>query len=66
MRYIGRSLCIGKNLALMNIRATVSRLIMAFNFELPANQGFGDLETNARERFSLHFDDIKVIVKKRK
>jgi hypothetical protein len=39
---------------------------MTFDFELPANKGLGDLETNARERFSLHFDDIKVVIKKRK
>ncbi|KAF5861387.1 hypothetical protein ETB97_000350 [Aspergillus alliaceus] len=57
--------CIGKPLALMNIRATIARLVTAFNMELAPGDDGRALERSMREHFSIYMaDDIRVIFRK--
>ncbi|KAK6813588.1 hypothetical protein RU639_010351 [Aspergillus parasiticus] len=58
--------CIGKPLALMNIRATIARLITIFDMELPPGDDGRALERSMREHFSIYMaEDIQVLFRKR-
>ncbi|KAE8420722.1 cytochrome P450 [Aspergillus pseudocaelatus] len=58
--------CIGKSLAVMNIRATVARLITTFDMELPPGDDGRNLERSMREHFSIYMaKDIQVLFQKR-
>ncbi|OOO13288.1 cytochrome P450 [Aspergillus oryzae] len=58
--------CVGKPLALMNIRATIARLITTFDMELPPGDDGRALERSMREHFSIYMaKDIQVHFQKR-
>ncbi|KAB8225023.1 cytochrome P450 [Aspergillus novoparasiticus] len=58
--------CIGKPLALMNIRVTIARLITTFDMELPPGDDGRALERSMREHFSVYMaKDIQVLFRKR-
>ncbi|KAE8349061.1 cytochrome P450 [Aspergillus coremiiformis] len=62
----GSYTCIGKSLALMNIRATIARLIATFDLELPPGDDGRALERSMREHFSIFMaNDIRLIFRKR-
>ncbi|GKZ35534.1 hypothetical protein AbraIFM66950_006196 [Aspergillus brasiliensis] len=62
---VGPYACIGKPLALMNMRTTVARIIMAFDLRLPSKDDGTLLDRSMREHFSSYVEDIYVIFKKR-
>ncbi|OOF94853.1 hypothetical protein ASPCADRAFT_171194 [Aspergillus carbonarius ITEM 5010] len=62
---VGPYACIGKPLALMNIRTTIARIIMTFDMQLPPNDDGTLLDRNMREHFSSFVENIHVVFKKR-
>ncbi|RAK97897.1 cytochrome P450 [Aspergillus ibericus CBS 121593] len=62
---VGPYACIGKSLALMNMRTTIARIIMAFDMQMPPDDDGTLLDRNMREHFSSFVEDIHVIFKKR-
>ncbi|PYI01307.1 cytochrome P450 [Aspergillus sclerotiicarbonarius CBS 121057] len=62
---VGPYACIGKPLALMNMRTTIARIIMAFDMKLPPDDDGTLLDRNMREHFSSFVEDIHVVFKKR-
>ncbi|KAG2414635.1 hypothetical protein HFD88_003826 [Aspergillus terreus] len=57
--------CIGKPLALMNLRTTLAQLVMTYELELaPGDDGFA-LERNMDELFSIYIHNLYVVFRER-
>ncbi len=50
--------CIGKSLALLNIRTTLARLIMSFDITLGSEDNMQDFRSNDRVHFTLSLGDL--------
>jgi cytochrome P450 len=62
----GSYACIGRPLALMNIRTTIARLVMGFDFEFaPGEEGKG-VEEDSKDHFTLAAGELRVVFRKRK
>ncbi|KAL4778237.1 Tryprostatin B 6-hydroxylase [Aspergillus varians] len=57
--------CIGKPLALMNIRTTVARLIMTFDIGFPAGEDGARLMDHAKDHFSLGIERMPIVLTRR-
>ncbi|OOQ91423.1 Tryprostatin B 6-hydroxylase [Penicillium brasilianum] len=62
---IGSYSCIGKPLAMMNIRTTVARLIMTFDVRFPQGDDGTRWMNAADEHFSMGIDQMPVILERR-
>ncbi|GCB17330.1 tryprostatin B 6-hydroxylase [Aspergillus awamori] len=62
---VGPYACIGKPLALINMRTTVARIIMAFDLQLPLDDDGTLLDKNMKEHFSSYVEGIYIIFRKR-
>lgn len=58
--YLGPYGCIGRPLALLNIRTTVSRLLLTYSFELASGETGGRFEEESREHFTLAPGDLMI------
>jgi tryprostatin B 6-hydroxylase len=59
--------CIGRPLALLNLRTTLARLVMYFDIEFPEGSlnNSGSFETNSKERFTLAPAELNICFKRR-
>lgn len=57
--------CIGKPLAMMNLRTTVARLVMAFDFSFAPNEDGQNFEGQAKEQFTIAYGDLMISFKER-
>nr|L7WME9.1 RecName: Full=Cytochrome P450 monooxygenase notG'; AltName: Full=Notoamide biosynthesis cluster protein G'; Flags: Precursor [Aspergillus versicolor]AGC83578.1 P450 monooxygenase [Aspergillus versicolor] len=57
--------CIGKPLALMNIRTTIARLIMTFEIRFPAGEDGSHLMENVEDHFSMGIERMPVVLTRR-
>jgi len=52
--------CIGKPLALMNIRATIAKLVCTFDIVIPAGEDLSAFEGSAIDHFMLSFGELRL------
>jgi cytochrome P450 len=57
--------CIGKPLALLNIRMTVAQLIMNFDISLAPGETGRNLEENTRDHFTVGLAELNLTFVKR-
>ncbi|KAH8427327.1 uncharacterized protein LDX57_005041 [Aspergillus melleus] len=57
--------CIGKPLALMNIRTTIARLIMTFDIQFPKGVDATPFVDHAEDHFSLGIERMPIVFTKR-
>lgn len=57
--------CIGKPLALLNMRNTLSRLILNFDFEFAPGHSRTEFEDKMKDRFVLYPGDLYLTFSKR-
>ncbi|KAJ5751603.1 hypothetical protein N7520_008520 [Penicillium odoratum] len=62
---IGSYACIGKSLALMNLRTTTARMIMTFDIQFPPGVEGPSLLDNSREHFSLSIEHMPILLTRR-
>jgi hypothetical protein len=64
--FIGRYSCIGKGLALMELRTVVALLILTFDVRLAPGETGMDLLTKSKDKFTISFADLYLMFSKRK
>ncbi|KAH8703479.1 L-ornithine-N5-monooxygenase [Talaromyces proteolyticus] len=57
--------CIGRPLALLNIRTTLARLVTTFDSSFAPGENGKGFEEKAREKFTLNFGDLMISFKRR-
>ncbi|PLB54730.1 cytochrome P450 [Aspergillus steynii IBT 23096] len=62
---IGPAGCIGKPLALMNLRTTIARLVTQFDFEFAPGENPRQFEEDAMDNFILSIGKLMVVLRKR-
>ncbi|KAI9035869.1 cytochrome P450 [Aspergillus affinis] len=63
---IGQSGCIGKPLALMNLRTTIARLVMEFDFDFAPGENLRQFEDDAQDNFALFPGKLMVVLRRRR
>ncbi|PWY75516.1 L-ornithine-N5-monooxygenase [Aspergillus heteromorphus CBS 117.55] len=62
---IGPYGCIGKPLALLNIRTTLARLVTMFDFEFAPGEDGKAFEATAKDCFTMGFGDLQILFRER-
>jgi cytochrome P450 len=57
--------CIGKNLALMQLRAVLSRLVLNFDFSFAPGDTGDEFDTNALDTFTLTLPPLQMVLTSR-
>ena len=57
--------CIGKSLALMNLRTTVARLLREFDVSIAPDEDCAGIEEDTKEHFLLEPGPLRMVLRKR-
>jgi cytochrome P450 len=57
--------CIGRPLALLNVRTTLARIVTAFDISFAPGENGRTFEAEAREKFTIGFGDLMISFKPR-